>query len=147
MALVKKRLIYFSRDSKGLLCEVLLPCIVILAGMSILLIKFVVPSPAVEISPSYYDIPLKTYYSSDIVPETDMTALMSTFSTKDWATSYLNTNTLEAWDKKNFDDRSFSRLGSYWFIGLDYVKMRFDYMAQVLTLARDSAPLFINKMN
>lgn len=25
--------------------------------------------------------------------------------------------------------------------------MRFDYMAQVLSLARDSAPLFINKMN
>lgn len=81
MALVKKRLIYFSRDSKGLVCEVLLPCIVILAGMSILLIKFVVPSPAVEISPSYYDTPLNTYYSSDTVPETDMTALMSTFST------------------------------------------------------------------
>jgi|NOAtaT_5_FD_contig_101_1091016_length_4527_multi_3_in_0_out_0_1 hypothetical protein len=62
--------------------------------MSILLIKFVVPSPESVIEAGLYSTPLKTYYSSDTVPETDMTALMSTFPTKDWATSYLNTNTL-----------------------------------------------------
>jgi len=50
--------------------------------MSILLIQFVQRSPAVTVSdPTQYDTPLKTYYSSDLVPESDMTSLMSTFST------------------------------------------------------------------
>jgi hypothetical protein len=53
-ALVMKRINYFRRDVQGLVCEVILPCLVVLGGFAILTISFVVDSPAAPISLSEY---------------------------------------------------------------------------------------------
>jgi ATP-binding cassette subfamily A (ABC1) protein 3 len=49
-ALCKKRFIYFSRDKRGLVCEMVLPVIIILAGMFMTTLKFIAP-PANGILP------------------------------------------------------------------------------------------------
>jgi ATP-binding cassette subfamily A (ABC1) protein 3 len=38
LALIKKRILYFKRDTRGLLCEVFLPILIVIIGLAILLI-------------------------------------------------------------------------------------------------------------
>jgi len=45
VALIYKRMVYFSRDTRGFVCEVFLPFIIVIAGLSILLINFIIESP------------------------------------------------------------------------------------------------------
>jgi ATP-binding cassette subfamily A (ABC1) protein 3 len=37
-ALIKKRLLYFKRDLRGLMCEIFLPILIVIVGLAILLI-------------------------------------------------------------------------------------------------------------
>ena len=59
-ALIMKRINYFKRDKKGLVCEIILPCIVIVLGLCLTFIKFVYPSPALELGPSLLSLPIET---------------------------------------------------------------------------------------
>lgn len=59
-ALMVKRWDYFKRDKKGLVCEIILPCIVIVLGLCLTFIKFLYPSPALELSPELLIQPLNT---------------------------------------------------------------------------------------
>jgi hypothetical protein len=72
-ALVMKRINYFKRDIQGLICEVFLPCAVVLIGFAILTISFVIDSPAAPLSLSEYPdyIPTSSLlsYSSLISPQ------------------------------------------------------------------------------
>lgn len=45
-ALCRKRFIYFKRDKRGLVCEIFLPIIIILAGMYLTTVQFVKDSPS-----------------------------------------------------------------------------------------------------
>lgn len=51
-ALCKKRMIYFKRDKRGLICEIFLPILIILAGMYLTTIKFITESPSGVLQPS-----------------------------------------------------------------------------------------------
>jgi hypothetical protein len=65
--LVLKRVRIFRRDAQQLICEVFLPILVVIGGLSILTIKFVVDSPAAPISLSEYPsfIPTPSLMSYD----------------------------------------------------------------------------------
>jgi ATP-binding cassette, subfamily A (ABC1), member 3 len=64
-ALVTKRINYFRRDVQGLVCEIILPCLVVVGGLAILTIDFFVESPAAPLSLSEYPdyIPTSTIMS------------------------------------------------------------------------------------
>ena len=44
------------RDKRSFICEIFLPCVIVVAGLSILLINFVVDSPKLEINKNLYPI-------------------------------------------------------------------------------------------
>lgn len=52
VALFLKRVRFFKRDLRGLICEVFLPMAVVLVGLSILLINFILESPVVLLTPA-----------------------------------------------------------------------------------------------
>jgi len=41
-ALIMKRLRFFKRDKKGFVCEIFLPCLVVLGGLSLLTVNFII---------------------------------------------------------------------------------------------------------
>lgn len=51
-ALLKKRFIYFRRDLKGIICEIFLPCAIMLAGLSLTLIEIIPDPVSGDIQPS-----------------------------------------------------------------------------------------------
>lgn len=57
-ALIAKRLNYFKRDKKGLVCEIILPCIIVVVGLCLSFIKFLYPYPAMVLSPALLNIPM-----------------------------------------------------------------------------------------
>jgi ATP-binding cassette subfamily A (ABC1) protein 3 len=60
---MKKRVLYFKRDLRGLMCEVLLPVLLVIAGLSILLIQIFYNSPAQVLVPADLNQPISIYYS------------------------------------------------------------------------------------
>lgn len=102
-ALMKKRLNYFKRDKKGLVCEIILPCLIIVVGLCLTFIKFVYPSPALALSPSLLKQPINApiqnnqanFYSSENFPGNYF----------NWLTS----NTFDNNDIYAFDDYAFGK--------------------------------------
>ena len=85
-ALFLKRVRYFRRDIRGLMCEIFLPCIIIVLGLAILLITFINDSPSIVLTPDMYDNPIKTSINSNVAftkSENDK-ALISRFDTSSW---------------------------------------------------------------
>ncbi len=64
-ALVIKRVKYFKRDLKGLICEIFLPCLIVVFGLSIMLTSFIIDSPKLklDIVDLGYGFPMKTIVS------------------------------------------------------------------------------------
>lgn len=52
-ALLKKRLLYLSRDKGGIICEIILPLILVIIGLSLTKLELVQKSPKVEMTPEY----------------------------------------------------------------------------------------------
>ena len=50
-ALFMKRVRYFKRDVRGLICELILPAAIVLAGLSLMTIKFNVEAPPLLLQP------------------------------------------------------------------------------------------------
>lgn len=53
-ALIKKRIIYFSRDIGGVFCEILLPIIIVIIGLTFTKIKFFSDAPTLEFKSNLY---------------------------------------------------------------------------------------------
>lgn len=64
-ALIMKRVHYFKRDKRGFICEIFLPCLIVLFGLLLMTINFVMnPSPLVLNASIYADsTPLYTLYA------------------------------------------------------------------------------------
>lgn len=85
-ALFLKRVRYFRRDIRGLICEIFLPCALIVVGLAILMITFIIDSPYIVLTPDMYDNPIKTSINSNINftnSENDK-SLVSRFDTSSW---------------------------------------------------------------
>lgn len=142
-ALSKKRMIYFSRDTRSLLCEVLIPFIVVIAGLCITLIQIIIDSPSLVILPSIYSTPLSIIYSGSAT-QSDMSALVSNLRSSDWKTELFSTTSKQVWDDKNFEMRAVEHKGSYFFNSIDTTNKKFNYEAEVQTISKDTPPLFLN---
>lgn len=55
-ALVAKRFLYFSRDRKSLICEIILPIIIIFFGMSVTKLQFIRPTSSLIYDPKIFGI-------------------------------------------------------------------------------------------
>lgn len=66
-ALMLKRLIYFSRDIKGLICEVFIPIIIVVIGLMLMLIQFVTEGPWISMEVSNYEEPISVIYNQKLI--------------------------------------------------------------------------------
>jgi ATP-binding cassette subfamily A (ABC1) protein 3 len=89
-ALTLKRVRYFRRDFRGLVCEVFLPCAIVVVGLAILMINFIFESPPMFITPSMYENPIKSSISSNAGFSNLVTNqnILSKFDSKYWDISY-----------------------------------------------------------
>lgn len=111
-----------------------------------MLIKFVMSSPELALSPQLYKLPMAGYYGgADSL--SDMQKIIGNLSPAAWDLKYLKTTNIGEWDNKNYVDRPENFLGSYWIFNADFTSKRFDYLAEVQTLWKDSAPILMNQMN
>jgi ATP-binding cassette subfamily A (ABC1) protein 3 len=101
-ALTLKRVRYFRRDLRGLICEVFLPCSIVVGGLAILMINFVFESPSMLITPSMYDNPIKSSISSNSGFSNLATTqnILSKFDSKYWDISYEDVSGLQDWDNR-----------------------------------------------
>jgi ATP-binding cassette, subfamily A (ABC1), member 3 len=56
-ALIKKRVICFKRDVKSLICEIILPIIIIWVGLAFTRIQIIKQQPRVEFTPKIWGLP------------------------------------------------------------------------------------------
>lgn len=54
-ALIKKRFLYLSRDRGGIMCEIVMPILLVIIGLGLTKIQFVVDSPDLVLSPNYLE--------------------------------------------------------------------------------------------
>lgn len=111
-ALMLKRLHYFKRDKKGLVCEIILPCIVIVLGLCLTFITFTYPSPAMDLVPSILTLPIQTpvqmdksFYQSENFPGNNYHTFI------EWNGS--DQNNLTAFDDFAFNQRNVDDAGLY----------------------------------
>jgi len=70
-ALLKKRFIYFGRDIKGIICEIVLPIAIILIGMLVTLISFIKDVPGWNVEPGFLPQPYEVWVGNDIMGFSD----------------------------------------------------------------------------
>lgn len=129
-SLIIKRALYFKRDKRGFICEVFLPCAVVVGGLSLLLISFISNAPTLLITNNYYGDALSVYWGADTaVAPADATSLISKLSTSILPTQ-ISTTAIATWDQKNFDDKALNRKGAYWLLSIASNK-NFKYYTQV----------------
>ncbi|EAR97153.2 ABC transporter family protein (macronuclear) [Tetrahymena thermophila SB210] len=148
-AMFVKRAIYFKRDIRSLLCEVILPCLVIVFGLSLTLIKFIDESPAVSFSPSDFPNPLNEVVSkSPSVPDNIADSIYSSFASYqsyNFEKDYASITTPDAWDQQVFSEKTTTSVGAYFITQVSSNQV--SYVSQVNSIYRDGAPFVINQMN
>lgn len=117
-ALIRKRLIYFKRDRRGLTCEIIIPCLVAFFGLALTLIQFINSSPEHLIEPRIYSTPISIIYSG-IASEASMSQLTSNLHSEDWKAELFHTTSKHEWDSENYRRRSVSHKGSYFLTSID----------------------------
>ena len=63
VALIKKRLLIYSRDKCGLICEILIPTILVIVGLGLLQIGWLTDSPAYYLDTSAYPGPQRVLFN------------------------------------------------------------------------------------
>lgn len=79
-AIIVKRLLYFGRDKRGFICEVFLPCVMVVVGLSLLLISFLSDSPEFAVLSDVYGKNDLYYGGEAAVSPTSQSALMGFLS-------------------------------------------------------------------
>lgn len=144
-ALLLKKIQYYKRDKKGLMCEIMMPIIMITVGLGIMTIKFVIESPALEMLPNLYSTPLPTVYSGSADPNT-MMALLEKMDSR-IKLSYTSQSSAADWDNYLFDNRRSDQRGSYFIQEIDRNRQVYSYISLFNTTSPDSVSVFINRMN
>ena len=71
-ALIKKRFIYFRRDVKGLICEIVLPIVIIWLGFLVTKIQFIQEAENVTMTPAIFELPSnEVWFNSGFETMTD----------------------------------------------------------------------------
>lgn len=109
-------MIYFKRDIRSLLCEVVLPCLVVVFGLSLTMITFIQESPTVHLLPENFPTPMKTVVSKNTgITDTIANDIFGSFTT---AAAYTflkeySSNTPTTWDAKVFSYKDTDSVGAF----------------------------------
>ncbi|KAL4490757.1 hypothetical protein ABPG72_021811 [Tetrahymena utriculariae] len=147
-ALIVKRIISFKRDIRSLLCEVILPCLIVVVGLSLTLITFIKEQDTILIDPINFPQPLKVVSSNTPgLPHSSIDALFNSFNDKSLY-SFNQQYDLQPtqWEESAYQAKTDSVSGSYYVEDIDASNI-FKYTTEVNTIYRDAAPLYINQMN
>ncbi len=69
-ALIKKRLLIYSRDKCGLICEILIPITLVIIGLSLLQVGWLTDSAAYDLNTSAYPGPQRVLFNENNVAPT-----------------------------------------------------------------------------
>lgn len=141
-ALMKKRLIYFSRDVGGLICEIFLPIIIVILGLAITKINFIKNPLKLEITPAIYDNNFNINNYPDRGSSND---LLNFFKPDNYTANAISATSLDDFDKKIFEIRSDDQTYAYY---LDsYTSSEFTYTAFFNNTAPYSPYIAVNQFN
>ncbi|KAL4492594.1 hypothetical protein ABPG72_007707 [Tetrahymena utriculariae] len=146
-AIIVKRALYFKRDLRGFVCEVFLPCLMVVVGLSLMLISFIRDSPALPITSDMYGNMLMNYGASGQVSQSDLATLINLLPTQLTQNAKQNSTSIPEWDQSSYDNRQLSRKGAYWINLTDNVHLVYKYYTQVQTISRSSPLYFVSFMN
>ena len=151
-ALCKKRFIYFKRDLKGVFCEVILPILIITAGLCITLIRFVRDPTPQEIQPSqFFSKDVKTWMNipSGVSNPSDFQALITNIPVvKGFSIAKTtNNNSLADHQMTLLDQYVAERYWSYYLESVNPTDKIFKYTVFFNTTTAPSSPISTNIMN
>ncbi|KAL4489354.1 hypothetical protein ABPG72_019009 [Tetrahymena utriculariae] len=147
-ALTVKRIISFKRDMRSLLCEIVLPCLIVVVGLSLTLISSYTEQNLVTIDPINFPNPLKVVTSNtNGLSRTSLQNLFDSFRQRNlydfWNQYDLS---VQEWEDYAYHSKGFDATGSYYIEQINNSNT-FKYTTEINTIYRDAAPLYINQMN
>ncbi|EAR81921.2 ABC transporter family protein (macronuclear) [Tetrahymena thermophila SB210] len=147
-ALTTKRAISFKRDIRSLLCEVILPCLIVVVGLSLTLISSITEQNGVIIDPKNFPNPLNVVVgNAQGLSAPHIQNLLGSFSQAnlyDFWTA--NQQSVDEWEDYAFHSKNYDSTGSYYIEEIN-ISNTFKYTTEINTIYRDAAPLYINQMN
>ncbi|KRX00793.1 P-loop containing nucleoside triphosphate hydrolase [Pseudocohnilembus persalinus] len=160
-ALVKKRVQFLKRDKKGLACEVLIPCIMIIFGLYIVTISSSYSDEPYDlIASEIYDFQPKTIYGwGQQVSQQKVEDILENFREENYKfIKYDESQDVEDWDKFVFEKKDKETLGAYWLKSYQnennqnqnnqsQQENQVEYILEINSLYRESLPLYLSSMN
>ena len=141
-ALMKKRFIYFSRDIGGLICEIFLPIVIIIIGLSLSKIQFVKDSPKVAITPDIYD---NSFLINSYTQRNTPNDILNYFVPDDFNATHLNVNNANELNDEIFQARNDDQTFAYYIN--NYNDNSFGYTAFFNITAPFSPYISVNQLN
>ncbi|KAL4478578.1 hypothetical protein ABPG74_006813 [Tetrahymena malaccensis] len=147
-ALTVKRIISFKRDIRSLLCEVILPCLIVVVGLSLTLISSYTEQNLVILDPKNFPNPLVVVTSNvKGLSYFSISSLLDSFSQKNIYDFFKHYDlSVKDWEEQAQHSKQFDSTGCYYIEQLD-ISNTFKYTTEIDTIYRDAAPLYINQMN
>ena len=143
-ALIRKRFIYFKRDTMGLVCEIFIPIIVIIAGLGLTKIKFVIDPVTINFTPDNYPYNFITN-NFDTTTTPNPTSDILSYFTPTPETSLTNSNTISSFNKYIYSKKSTDQNYAYYLKTLSTQKI--DYTIFYNTTAPFAAYSATNNIN
>lgn len=153
MALVKKRLIYFKRDYKGVFCEIVLPIIIISIGLLFTLITFVKDPVAKMYTPGdYYAKTVNVWANTKDTPaasEANFNAILDKMTgIPKWKIEKtVQADNLTEFDKLLLSQRDPNRYIAYDMEKINTAQKSYSYVMFYNTTVQTSLIIGVNQMN
>jgi ATP-binding cassette subfamily A (ABC1) protein 3 len=146
-ALVKKRLIFFSRDVSGIICELFLPLMIILAGLALTKISFITIFPKLSISNELYTGANKFIMNDLLSPfgENLTSEILTRFNEENLSPLIANATNVTTFDTFVYEQRSSDLLFAYFLNEVSPAKL--DYTFFINTTAVLAPYLGVNSLN
>ena len=143
-ALIKKRIIYFSRDIGGVFCEILLPIIIVIIGLTFTKIKFFSDAPTLEFQKDLY--PYQFKMNNLQKGSTNMSEkLINLFNPENRESEILDAKKEDDFDQAIFDNRDFDQNYAYFLKILR--KSEYSYTLFVNSTSPFGGNVAVNNMN
>ena len=151
-ALCTKRFIYFKRDLKGVFCEVILPIIIVTAGLGLTRIRFVRdPTPKELVPSSFFSKDVKAWVNipSGASNPADFQTLINNLPSVGGfgIGKTVNDNSLQNYQTSIVNERVPERYWAYYLETVDPTNKMYKYSTFFNTTAAPSAPISANIMN
>jgi len=160
-ALVVKRVQYFKRDKRGLVCEIVLPILMIIAGILLAKVEWVKSNPPLPLADNLYSFKFPVGYNA-IIPNGGAPidpSFISKFNTgtfdmaKITSTDPTVPNTIDVFNQAVFDMQgkdilhSTVNVFSFYMQNYDASTQDYKYTAFIDTRAQEGSAFAVNKVN